>query len=98
MARPVVGMPLIVPVSVAQNLLDYSSHNAFPVYDPRHRDPQARVCCSVWASRMLTRLAPIRPCSANAPPTPINAPPSMQTATFRLEGLIMRSQLELLLR
>lgn len=60
MSSPVDGLPCVVPAAAAQSLLRSSAHNGFPVYDPRHRDPQA--------------------------------------GTFRLDGFIMRSQVELLLQ
>ena len=59
MSTPVVGLPMVVPVSLAESLLRYSQHNGFPVYDPLHRDPASGAC--------------------------------------RLDGFVLRSQIELLL-
>lgn len=36
MASPVEGLPRVVPVAVARDLLRASRHHGFPVYDPAH--------------------------------------------------------------
>lgn len=59
MSTPVVGLPMVVPVSLAESLLRYSQHHGFPVYDPLHREPASGAC--------------------------------------RLDGFVLRSQIELLL-
>lgn len=38
MACPVVGLPMVVPASTAQDVLRYTRHNAFPVYGNDERD------------------------------------------------------------
>ncbi|KAL4447790.1 hypothetical protein ABPG75_005009 [Micractinium tetrahymenae] len=59
MASPVEGLPRVVPVAQARELLRFSKHHGFPVFDPLHRDGRA--------------------------------------GTFRADGFIVRSQLEMLL-
>lgn len=59
MAAPVEGLPRVVPVAHARDLLRFSRHHGFPVYDPAHHDSAS--------------------------------------GSFRADGFIVRSQLEMLL-
>lgn len=100
MATPAVGLPRIVPAAQAESLLRYSRHHGFPVYDPLHVD--AQVCVGGWvglgagaaaACGLLTGNTRRRHAHRRA--ALLAAP---QTGAFRVDGLVMRSQIELLLQ
>lgn len=112
MAAPVEGLPRVVPVAAARDLLRASRHHGFPVYDPLHRDSrvsrkseggrrgshalQARQEAHGPGWPVADRphmLRPPAPRSARPPPTR----QGLQLGSFRADGFIVRSQLEMLL-
>lgn len=103
MAAPVEGLPRVVPVAHARDLLRFSRHHGFPVYDPAHHDSAVRRAQGPSAV-LLTRTGP--GCRAACPAVSLSLlrtllvrprPALLQSGSFRAEGFIVRSQLEMLL-
>ena len=80
-----------------------SRHNGFPVYDPAHVDMRvssAAVCCTsqrFMLPAQLSRHCLCQPCLVHGA-TALPCSLLQQAGSFRTDGFIMRSQVELLLR